>query len=217
MYCVCRPRKKPVGSGQIMEKDYLRTWSEILRGRGVALESGLSDEEVLSVETRYGFRLPPDLRGVLQYALPLGKEFPNWRHGEEEDLRKRLSWPLESLCFDVEHNVLWLASWGPRPPDVGDAVARCQQLVADAPPLVPIFSHRYIPSEPFSEGNPVLSVYQSDIIYMGNDLADYFHNEFHVPRPSSVAAVPGQVRFWDEIVQDNNRPFSSPGPIQSRR
>ena len=197
-----------------MDKAYLQTWSRTLRERGLPLEPGLSDAEISMAERTYGFLFPQDLKALLQEALPAGGDFPNWRSEEDAGLRKLLSWPMEGLCLDVEHNGFWLASWGPKPPDVREAISRCQHLVAGAPPLVPIFSHRYIPADPLSEGGPVLSVHQSDIIYYGNDLADYFHNEFRVPLPGWAAKAPRQVRFWDEIVADNSRPASphSRGP-----
>jgi hypothetical protein len=46
------------------------------------------------------------------------------------------------------------------------------------PRLVPVFSHRYLPAEPHLSGNPVLSVYQTDIIYYGSNLKRYIAHEF---------------------------------------
>lgn len=86
-------------------------------------------------------------------------------------------------------------------------VARLQRLVAEAPTLVPVYSHRYIPADPWAEGNPVLSAVQSDIVYFGNDLADCFRRDFVVPLPGWAAKAPRKVRFWDEIIEDNNRPL----------
>jgi len=45
---------------------------------------------------------------------------------------------------------------------------------------IPVYSHRYLPSEPKATGNPVLSVHQTDIIYYGNDLASYFSRSMKV-------------------------------------
>jgi hypothetical protein len=57
-----------------------------------------------------------------------------------------------------------------------------------------------IPAEPFKPGNPVFSVYQTDIIIYGNDLLSYFAHEFagvatwHAPPPEAR-----RIRFWPEL------------------
>jgi hypothetical protein len=76
--------------------------------------------------------------------------------------------------FDVEHGDFWLAEWGPRPALLEDAEKIVERLVDQAPRLVPIYGHRMMPDRPQMAGNPVLSVHQTDIIYYGFDLDDYF-------------------------------------------
>lgn len=41
-----------------------------------------------------------------------------------------------------------------------------------------VIEHRYLLASPCEAGNPVLSIYQSDIIIYGVDLHDYFLTEF---------------------------------------
>lgn len=102
----------------------------------------------------------------------------------------------------VEHNGLWHPSWGQRPKSTSDAVDAARGLVATVPPLIPIYAHRMVPTDPQEAGNPVLSVMQSDIIYYGVDLLDWFervpplHDDQlgHADRRSTVAVlvlVPG--------------------------
>ena len=98
--------------------------------------------------------------------------FYNWRI-DGEAIKSALTWPLEGLLFDVERNNLWLDSWGVRPNDAGGRQQRLSNLVRDAPVLVPIFGHRYLVGTPVKAGNPVLSVYQSDIIVYGSDFRNY--------------------------------------------
>ncbi len=64
--------------------------------------------------------------------------------------------------------------------------------------VVPIFGHRYIPSFPLEEGNPVFSVYQMDIIYYGYDLANYLSVEFQfvLPENFNVPDTPRRIGFW---------------------
>ncbi|HEY6270031.1 MAG TPA: hypothetical protein VIX11_17150 [Candidatus Acidoferrum sp.] len=68
--------------------------------------------------------------------------------------------------------------------------------------MIPIFSHRFLPAEPATAGNPILSVYQTDIIYYGTDLASYFANEFKFPIASwhDGENSPRRIRFWSDII-----------------
>ena len=171
----------------------------LLRGAGVALAEGLTDQEVARVEATYHFRFPPDLRALLQYVLPVAERFPNWRDESEESLRSRLDWPADGICFDIEHNVFWMTEWGPQPADPAAACAIARREIAKAPTLIPIYGHRYIPDELHLAGNPIFSVYQTDIIYYGRDLAHYFANEFAYPRPPWISPPTRPIRFWDQL------------------
>jgi len=181
--------------------------ANMLRQRGIELAKGLTDAEVDRVQDSYGFCFPPDLRELLQYVLPTGPGFPNWRDGSEESIRSRLAWPAEGICFDIEHNVFWMEEWGPKPDDISAAIEIAQQEIAKAPVLIPICSHRFIPDEPHLSGNPVFSVYQTDIIYYGSNLTHYFANEFW---PGKYAWTEEHdrsirnIRFWSQLVDLNN-------------
>jgi hypothetical protein len=183
-----------------MDENWLSGLAEAMRGHGVSLEPGLTDAEVNKVEQRYGFRFPPDLRSPLRFALPIDQRFPNWRAGPEAALRKQWDWPADGICFDIEHNEYWMETWGPRPSTLYEAFCIARAEVARAPVLIPVYGHRYLPSEPEIAGNPVYSVWQTDIIYYGYDLASYFHHEFHAPLPSWATTAPRPIRFWAEIV-----------------
>jgi hypothetical protein len=183
-----------------MDARWMDDLLQALRNHGVGLAPGLTDAEIRAAEERYRFQFPPDLRELLQTVLPLYRRFPNWREGPEESLRKQLRWPLEGIRFDVEHNNFWMEAWGSRPSNLADAFAIAESAVANAPVLIPLYGHRYLPGEPEAAGNPVFSVWQTDIIYYGDDLASYFHNEFHAPLPSWSAAAPRPIRFWGELV-----------------
>lgn len=89
-----------------------------------------------------------------------------------------LAWPLEGTLFDVEHNALWLEEWGERPHGQGARAAVVRAALAKAPPLVPVYGHRYAPSDPVKGAVPVLSVYQTDIIVYGSDFRHYLLAEF---------------------------------------
>ena len=149
-----------------------------MRSRGIGFDVGLTDTEVAAAERRFGFRFPPDLRAFLQTALPQGEPFPDWRAGNEAELRDWLDQPRHGVVFDVEHNGFWLEEWGPRPATLVAAKMVVEQLVATAPRLIPIYMHRMIPAKPHLAGNPVFSVHQTDIIVYGTDLQDYIAHDF---------------------------------------
>jgi hypothetical protein len=108
------------------------------------------------------------------------------------------------MAFDIEQNTFWLEAWGQRPPELSEAIELARAKVTQAPTLIPIFSHRYLPAEPMLSGNPVFSVYQTDIIYYGDDLGTYLRCEFEAL--AYVDAVhPGmrKIRFWSDLVEAN--------------
>jgi len=158
---------------------------------------GLTDSEVHTVESRFGFRFPPDLRAFLQTALPRGPRFPDWRSGDHAELCEWLDLPRQGVLFDVEHNGFWLDEWGPRPINMRDTLAQATELIRAAPRLLPIYGHRMMPDEPLVSGNPVFSVHQTDIIYYGGDLAHYLCCEFRLPNQQPPSQQPRKIRFWD--------------------
>jgi hypothetical protein len=170
---------------------------ERLRAAGIPFEAGLTEAELQSTEGKFGFRFPPDLRAFLQAGLPVGERFPNWRNEPEASLRKRLRIPAEGILFDVEHNGFWLSEWGPRPDKLEEAQALVEKLVATAPVLIPVYSHRMMPDRPHESGNPVFSVHQTDIIHYGVDLQDYFLHEFLSKDRAWPEAHIRQIEFWD--------------------
>lgn len=183
--------------------DYLESFVSVMRSQGIALAPGLSDAEVELAETIHGFRFPPDLRALLQHAQPIGDRFPDWRHPRSKFLRERLAWPADSICFDIEHNAFWMSDWGERPRWLAHAKAIARRAVRAAPFLVPVFAHRYLPAEPSRAGNPIFSVYQTDIIYYGRDIMSYLDAEFGIPNPGPVPDVPREIAFWSELERLN--------------
>ena len=178
----------------------------VLRTAGVRIDAGMTEQEFLRVERSFGFRFPPDLRAFLAVGLPVSDSWVDWRDGDEAAIRERLGWPLEGMCFDIEHNAFWLDEWGRRPATLPEAFDVARRAVEDAPVLIPICSHRYMPAEPREAGNPVFSVYQTDIIHYGADLVDYLRNEFsyYFGRGEyAITGTPRHVGFWSRVVEVN--------------
>lgn len=91
-----------------------------------------------------------------------------------------------------------LTSRSPAASSQAEATAR--EMLRSVPTMVPIFVHRDLPAAPAPESPPVFSIYQTDVIYYGDDLVDYVAHEFQVPplHPSPVVG-PRRVPFWSDL------------------
>ena len=161
---------------------------------------GYSQSELDAAQERFGLVFPPDLIALLRdRRLPGGHDWA----GDEAPIRQMLEWPREGLLFDVEHAGLWWPEWGERPDNEADRAEVVSAVVAASPRLIPIVGHRYIPEKPREAGNPVFSVYQSDIILYGTNLANYLDNEFSLPHRYALIGEVKPIRFWSLAVQRN--------------
>ena len=190
-----------------MDERSLQRYVRGLKRAHVVIDRGLDAAEVRAIESEYGFQFPPDLKEFLMYALPISDHFIDWRRTPRSRVLNQLEWPLEGIRFDIAMNTFWMREWGPRPADIETAYEIARQAVAAAPVLIPILGHRYIPSRPHERDNPVFSVYQTDIIYYGRTLFDYFENEFYQSfgRPNHQYNEPFKpIEFWSRLVALND-------------
>jgi hypothetical protein len=97
-----------------------------------------------------------------------------------------------------------MATWGEKPQTLEAACAIARRAVAEAPILIPIYGHHYLPAEPSEAGNPVFSVYQTDIICYGFDLPSYLAVEFGVSNPYPLPESPREISFWSELERLNS-------------
>jgi hypothetical protein len=155
------------------------TRQSILESAGVEFAPGLSASEINAAENQYGFIFPPDLAEFLAHALPVSKGWIDWRNDNEAEIWDSLQWPYEGMCFDIEHAEFWLEEWGDKPAPLEQRFVVAKRAIDQAPTLVPVCGHRYMPDRPSLPGNPVFSVWQTDIIYYGIDLQNYLENEYH--------------------------------------
>ena len=126
-----------------------------------------------------------------------------------------LDWPVEGALFDVQYDALWHPSWGQRPADMSTALSAARRHLARAPKMIPVWGHRYLPAGRGTCGYPVLSIWQTDIIIYGTDLANYIASEFF-RRPSVIRdwtppspdrTPPPMVPFWsDFLLEDLRKP-----------
>ncbi|MBJ2156642.1 hypothetical protein [Variovorax sp. IB41] len=190
----------------------LKNCRSILENAGVALAPGLSALEANEAEQRFGFVFPEDLRELLSNFLPVGEDFPNWRNLDDPSLLDMMARPIEGVWNAVKYPFenlggIWNLSWGPKPADLEQAIRHMRAVLAQAPKLIQIFAHRYMPDQPSSSGNPVFSVvYPTDIICYAANLEEYLMKEFVEHTSDDVVASCGPTRridFWSSLVAWN--------------
>src|SRR5579863_2963351 len=160
---------------------------------------GYSKTEIDDIQARWKLRFPPDLVELLleHRSLFSGPGSFDWVLSDPAEIQQRLDWPFEGFSFEVQHNQAWWPEWGAKSNDFAEQQRRLSEVFAQIPKLIPLFAHRYLPEEPCERGNPVFSVYQTDIIYYGADLADYIERERHNDRYVTKPWPPiKKIRFW---------------------
>jgi hypothetical protein len=191
-----------------MEVSQFEQLIEILKNIGIQFVDGLTDEETHKLQDAFTITFPPDLKLFLQLALPISDRFVDWRgalvsNESKQKLWYKLDQPLEGILFDVANNKFWLKNWGDMPDMYAEKEEIVKQNFINYPKLVPIYSHRYIPSEPIEFDNPIFSVYQTDVIYYGYNIADYFAKEFHFELPANFNPPTSPIKdipFWSDLI-----------------
>jgi hypothetical protein len=168
---------------------------------------GYSQFEIDHIQERWGLRFPPDLIDLLLVYRPLldGPSSFDWISEDPATIQGRLDWPFDSFWFDVVQSGVWWQTWGDKPAGFDSQRDRLKTVFTRAPKLIPLFGHRYIPEEPYERGNPVFSVYQTDVIYYGANLRDWLdreHDGWNTKPWPQIKDIP----FWSEAVERNNAP-----------
>lgn len=175
------------------------------------IEPGLSDDEFGRIEAECGIQFSDDHRAFLAAGLPVSsppqdgatwdKPWPDWRNGDPSDLHSHLAWPTEGVLSAVEHGY-WHVSWGTRPAEAGDARVAAERHLTTVPQLIPLYAHRFLPAGWGTHGNPVLSIWGTDIIYYGEELAEYISAEFNEGYERPYTWNPqANVAFWQDFVR----------------
>lgn len=176
------------------------------------IEPGLTEAEFSRIERDYGIEFADDHRAFLADGLPVGQPreegqtwdnpWPDWRNGSPDELIERLSFPVDMLLNDVRYGH-WRAEWGARPEEPEEAVMVASRGLTNAPRLIPIFAHRFLPAGHGKFGYPVLSMRGVDIICYGSNLLDYINQEFQEPRPEYESAWPHEIilPFWQDYLR----------------
>ena len=73
--------------------------------------------------------------------------------------------------------------------------------------MVPVYAHRYLPAGRGSYGHPVLSMFETDIVIYGTDLAEYIDHEFTIGHRVIAGWTPSaMVPFWSGYLRPHEMP-----------
>lgn len=171
-----------------------------LKHIGVEFAPGFNDVALDEIAAAFGVSVPVELRLFLSEGVPTSPKWARWVEGPDVVLRHTREWIDGAFDFDVRQCAYWHHSLGPRPSNDDAAVAQALEFVAGAPPLMPLYAHRYLATTPTDAPRAVLSVWQAvDSIFYGNDLADYFAREFGIERPGWATPEPPSVPVWEDL------------------
>jgi len=159
------------------------------------LDAGLTEDELVGIETTFGFRFPPDLRALLGVTLPVSRGWLDWRNADRAEIAAKLAAPFDGVAPYFRNYEYWLSGWGPRPAALDDRM----RFLANVPVLIPIAGQHYMAAEPCEPGNPVFSILGIDIIVPGCDLDDYLAGG---PRSIATKGTARHIRFWSDIVYE---------------
>jgi len=167
--------------------------------------AGYSADELAEIQRSWKLRFPPDLAAMLQERRSLleGTGAFDWIKTDPKVIQANLDWPFEGFWFDVQHNATWWPEWGEKPREAKGQYNRLRQVFDAAPRLIPLFGHRYLPEEPFEADNPVLSVYQTDVICYGVNLNDWLAREAERRERAPIASIK-EIPFWSQALRNNN-------------
>lgn len=186
---------RPVG----FDREYVIFVMQHLSEMGTSIEPGLSDGELIAVETAVGAAMPPELRLLWSVGFPTGDDWPIWRSDAAGQANRDRQWIDHLFQSDIEENDYWHREWGPRPARNNEALGVARAALVRWPPLIRVYSNRFMTTYPYGWGNPVLSVYQAiDTIFYGHNLAHYVSHEFGLPLPAWADTPSPSVPHWGD-------------------
>lgn len=183
---------------KLMYKEIIK----LLKLQGVEFEAGLTYDEITKIEKIYGIQFPKSLKAFLMEGLPVSNGFYNWRNVEQDNInfiKKIITSPIETVD-ELAEEVYWCDDWGEEPENEMDIAEKVREKLKNAPKLLPIYAHRYMPML-LDEQLPVVSIHNMDIIYYGENLEDYFQVEFGKKNQNEISIENIKpIPFWSEIM-----------------
>lgn len=183
---------------KLMYKEIIK----LLELQGVEFETGMTYDEITKIEKIYEIQFPESLKQFLMEGLPISKGFYNWRNVEQDNInfiKKIITLPIETID-ELAEEIYWCDDWGEEPENEMDIAKKVREKLRNAPKLLPIYAHRYMPML-LDEQPPVVSIHNMDIIYYGENLEDYFQVEFGKKNQNEISFENIKpIPFWSEIM-----------------
>lgn len=173
----------------------------MLKANGVEFDEGLSDLEIIKIKEEYDVEFPSELKMFYSIALPISKYFYNWRDFSPENvakIKRALKRPFEDV-YEMADELYWCEDWGIEP-DENERIETIRLKLENAPKLIPIYSHRYMPMID-KENIPIISICDTDLIYYGENLSSYLEIEFGDKRQDDINFNKiERVPFWSDLI-----------------
>ena len=172
----------------------------ILLKNKVRLIPGMTEKGISYAEEFYDITFPKNYKEMLMNFVPVSNGFYNWNDYSKENvnlIKNMLELPYEDIIFDIRENDFWLEQIGEYSNDVEARIKIFNNYKNNIPKIIPIYSHRYVISDNNVE-YPVISIHQTDVIYYGANLLEYFENEFN--KTYNISKI-NKISFWSDIIE----------------
>jgi len=142
---------------------------------GSTWNKGLNQEEIKSLEVKFGFKFPNDYVSMLGKLNGIDKEFINFHGGEEKETYSRQCYKYPDDFEKVQWLVAEIAEFRKY---VDEIIEECGLYPNDIVGFIPLYSHRALVVFNDKSLSPVISIVGDDVILYGNSLKEYWQNEF---------------------------------------
>lgn len=173
---------------------------ELMENKGIQFEEGLSENEIIKIQELYQFIFPNDYKIFLKKVLPISVGFYNWRDFSDDNIKyihAVMQEPFNNLRESIK-DIYWCEKWGEEF-NKKEQEKIIFEKINNAPKLIPIFSHRYIPIIDAKE-SPIISIRGIDVICYGENLNRYLFNEFVANKPIDLVNSIEYIPFWSDIM-----------------
>ncbi|MBP3194600.1 MAG: hypothetical protein J6M05_02900 [Cardiobacteriaceae bacterium] len=173
----------------------------IMKRDGIIFSDGITDEELAKIENIYNIDFPLEYKNFIQEALPISQGFYNWKDFSEQNvinISRFINKPKKILKENLEF-IEWSHKWGTEPLNQQQKYDFLTERINNSPTLIPIYLHRYIPI--VNNNPPVLSIYETDVIYYGQNLLDYLQVEFCNKQLDGQLKYYEYIPFWSDLME----------------
>ena len=181
---------------------------KLLKDSGIKFDAGLTQNEFEKIYEIYDIKFPLSLKSFLTTALPVSDGFYDWRDFSSGNVTKIKNMMQHFYEFVKRASFEEYIPNNTYSPDQWCKISREQrvevvaELYKNAPKIIPVCSHRFMPEMNDDNDPPVLSIYYDDIVYYGRNLQEYLLHEFcGVDIPKYISEYKN-VPFWTDMMEN---------------